>query len=346
MDSILIRCISSVLKSNYPNIDVVFFDNGSTDGSVEFVRKEFPSETRLRIIAIPDNYGPAAGFNKALEHTRGKYVVILNNDVEVESESVRELVKIMEDNPGIGIAHSKILSFDRIHIQGVGLALDPSLTAHSIGNTEEDKGQYNSVSEATAPSAACMILRRSMIEKTGLFDPNYFLYHDDVDLGLRARLSGFKVTYVPSSVVYHKGATTISNNASTMYHALISRVGLFIKNLEFRSMVKLWVPVFMRIILGAYDFLKKGEAIFALRSISWVLSNFRNDWKLRQIVQKRIRKVSDDELFEYFLDNSTFILHLKRTFLLGWTGRPQDNRFESVKPFLDVYYRDHRVSAH
>jgi len=238
------------------------------------------------------------------------------------------------------------MHFDRLHIQNVGNILDLTLSTYSIGYNEEDTGQYDSIYEPTFPAGACMIMRRSMIEQIGLFDPNYLFYHDDCDVGLRARLAGFKVMYVPSSIVYHKEGSTRSgyfNRNQLLYYSLNSRVGLFIKNLEFRSMLKIGIPFFLRNCLDIYAFLEHGDALLAIRSMLWILRNFKNDWKRRQIVQKKIRKISDGDLFEHFLDYSGFLLYLKMTRPLRWIVRPQDNLFKYVNCVSDVYYRDHKA---
>lgn len=346
LPDILTLCISSVLNSDYPNLEVIFFDNGSTDDSVKFVDQKFHLNAKLRIIGITDNCGPAGGFNEALKHVRGKYIVILNNDVEIEPGSIRELVKTMEADSTIGIAQSKIMCFDRLHIQSVGLVLDLSLTAYNIGYAEEDTDQYNSFSEATSGHGACLILRRSMIERIGLFDQNYFLLHDDVDLGLRARLSGFKTMYVPSSIVYHKEGATISSfmQNEVWYYQLVSRVGLFIKNFEFRNILKIGLPVFIRTILDMYSLLRHGNASLALKFTFGVFSNFKKDWSSRKI-QKKMRRISDDEVFKYFLDYPTFLFHLKRSFFLNWAFRPHENLGSSLNRVCDDYYRDHKIDT-
>ena len=253
LGDVLVHCLSSVLGSNYPNLEVIFFDNGSTDDSVRLVKQEFQLDTKLRIISIPVNCGAIQGYNKAVEYTRGKYVVLLNNDVELESDSIKNLVNVIENDSAIGIAHGKIMRFDRIHIQTVGNLLDLTFAnCYAVGQNEEDHGQYDSPFEPTYPCGACMILRKSMLVKIGLFDPNYFFYHDDTDLGMRARIAGFKIMYVPSSIAYHKEGGTVDSSSKISeltFYVLISRVGLFIKNLEFKSILKIGIPMLVSYLL-------------------------------------------------------------------------------------------------
>jgi GT2 family glycosyltransferase len=337
--------MSSVLLSDYPNLEIVFFDNGSTDGSVEFVKQKFQSDARLEIIAIPDNCGPAVGYNKAVEYTRGKYILILNNDVELESNSIQELVSAMESDPAIGIAYSRIMFFDRFHIQTVGNLLDLTLCTVPVGINEKDQGQYASVFEPTVPPGSCMIVRRSMIERIGLFDPNYFFYHDDVDLGLRARIAGFKVIYVPSSIAYHADKSTSSSSmerSKINYYSLNSRVGLFTKNFAFESILKNGIPMFVSYVLTLSSLLKEG-GILAFQSSFWSIGNFKNDWKRRQFIQKRLRRIPDSELFEYFLDNTLLLSGIKSTPPLKWILGKKSCPIQSLSCSTHTYYRNHKV---
>lgn len=347
LPDILPRCLFSVLCSDYPNLEVIFFDNGSTDGSVEFVKQKFQSNAKLKIVAIHNNCGPGAGYNKAIEYTRGKYVIILNNDVELESDSIQELVSAMESDSAIGIAHSKIMFFDRLHIQSVGNLLDMNFSTVSIGNNEEDQGQYDSAFEPTFPPGACMILRRSMIEMIGLFDPNYFFYHDDIDVGLRARIAGFKVMYVPSSIAYHVEGGTMSGYTEKNglnYYSLISRLGLFIKNFEFKSILKNGIPMLVSYFLAISIFLKNGDIALIFKTFFWTISNFKNDWKSRQFIQHRIRRIPDSELFEYFIDYTLFLSGIRMTPPFKWIFGRHGSSAKSLKGLTDAYYRNHKVT--
>jgi GT2 family glycosyltransferase len=348
LKEILTRCVASVLNSDYPNLEVIFFDNGSTDRSIEVVKQEFKRNPKLKIIGIPKNCGPTVGYNNAMKHAQGKYVVFLNNDVEIESDSISELVKVMENDSRIGIAQSKIVFFDRHRIQSVGNVLDFTLSTLLIGNNEEDKGQYDVACEPTFPCGVSMMARKSVINKIDLFDPNYFFYHDDCDLGWRTRLAGFKVVYVPSSKVYHKGEGTSSHSfqsGAKFYYLLTSRFGLYIKNLEFKSMLKLGVPMSANAWRDISAMLIQGDAITPIRIMIWTLRKFKGNWQRRQIVQTQIRKISDKELFEHFIDSSVFLLLIKRNLRkLSRAGERQEEFDKSVNKITNIYYRNHKYS--
>jgi GT2 family glycosyltransferase len=352
LGSLLLRCVSSVLRSDYPNLELIFFDNGSTDDTVTFVQKEFSSNEKFRIVNIPNNSNPPAANNKATEHAKGKYIFFLNNDVEIEPNSIRELVKAMESDSSVGIAMSKVMSFDRLRIQSVGALLDLRLIELPLGNGEEDKGQYDTVSQTTCPFGASMIVKKSLFKRIGCFDPKYRFYHDDIDLGLRARLAGFKVVCVPTSIVYHKGDATSShtfNKNERFYDFQVSHFGIFVKNLQFRSMIKIWIPVFVNMTMDMYyQSTRCGANPFRV----WfsILKNFRSDLEHRKVVQGKIRKIPDDKLFECFIGYSFFIEKIKMTFrnqrlvvAFQQDSHTCDKSSYLLQRTMTEFYQDHKL---
>jgi GT2 family glycosyltransferase len=336
--------VSSVLNSDYPNFEVIFVDNGSTDDSVKFIKEKFCQNSRLKIVVNPENYGFSRGNNIAMQYTSGDYVALLNNDVEVESNWLRELIKVMEADSTIGIAQSKIISSDRVNIQTVGNVLDVTLSTYHIGRKQKDGGQYDKVCEITFACGAALIIRRSLIERIGLFDPNYFFYHDDCDLGWRARLSGFKILSVPSSIVYHKGwgtsTTTITEN-QRFFLLFVSRIGLLIKNPELKNFLKLGTLLGVSMSMDILGMLLKGDLKTPMRLILWTLKNFRHNWRCRIVVQNQIRKVTDDEVFKAFLDSSIFVLRIRRHFDKIVGGKLYRSFDELVNQATNIYYNSH-----
>jgi hypothetical protein len=343
-DSCLLNCLSSVLNSDYPDLEVIFVDNGSTDGSVELIKEKFRQDSRLKIVVNPENYGFARGNNIAIQHTSGDYVALLNNDVEVESNWLQELIKVMEADSTIGIAQSKILYLDRAYIQTVGNVLDAALSTYQIGMNQKDAGQYDKECEITFPCGAAMITRRSLIKRIGLFDPNYFFYHDDCDLGWRVRLAGFKVVSVPSSLVYHKGRGTSVNTLTRnqdFFLLFVSRIGLLIKNPESKNFLKLGTLLGVSMSMDILGTLLKGDLKTPIRLILWTLKNFRHNWGRRIVVQNQIRKVSDNEVFKFFLDSSIFAYRLKMHLdrLTGSSLKENLGRF--LRQATNNYYNSH-----
>lgn len=338
------HCLSSVLKSDYPDFEVIFVDNGSTDGSVEFVKERIKENPKLKIVRNKENYGFALGNNLGIKHTNGKYVLFLNNDIEVESQWIKKLVKVMEADPTIGMAQSKILSIDKLHIRSAGNLLDPMQFTYLIGYNQEDRGQFSDVCEITFASGAAFIIRRALIDKIGLFDPEYFFYHDDCDLGWRARLAGFKIVMVPSSVVYHIGRGTSTHTFiknQTYFFLIISRLGLFIKNYEYKNILKYGTIMIVSVLMDILGLLSSGDPSSPFKVLIWIFRNFKHNWQKRQEAQLRIRKVCDDEMLKTFLDSSIFMLRLTRYFskMLGGELHKHFDRFAS--DITRNYYLSH-----
>jgi len=345
-EHLLHSCLLSVLSSDYPDFEVIYVDNGSTDGSVEYVREKFAKDPKLSVLAYPENYGFARGNNLALKHTHGDYVIFLNNDVEVEKPWMRELTRVLESDESIGMAQCKILSFDKIHIQTAGNLLDPTLVTYFVGDNRKDQGRYDKICEITYACGAAFIARRAMIDKIGLFDPNYFFYHDDCDLGWRARLAGFKIVLVPTSVVYHKGqgtsASTFKKNQA-LYFLFTSRLGLLIKNLSMRNLFRFGCMMAIGIVMDSLGLLRGGDFKAPLKSAVWTARNFEHIWKSRLMVQLKIRKVNDDQVLKAFLDSSIFVLRLKRNLDRLASGKTRKDLSDLVNQVTDNYYKDHIV---
>jgi len=297
---------------------VVLADNGSTDDSIKCVEEKFKGNPKLKIVMNTKNYGFAEGNNQAIKHATGQYLIFLNNDAEVEPQWIKELINVMEADPTIGVAQSKILSMDMVHIQTVGNLLDPVLLTYLAGYDEKDNGQFSKVFEITFASGASFITRRELIEKIGLFDPKYFFYHDDCDFGWRVRLAGYKIVVVPSSVIYHKGGGTSANrfrNTEKFFYLFASRFGLFIKYYELKNVLKFGGLMAISILMDVFDEdLRHGDIRTPLRFAIWLVRNFRYNWKKRLEMQLQIRKVSDDVILKTFLDLSLFVFRITRRF--------------------------------
>ncbi|MBI5560855.1 MAG: glycosyltransferase family 2 protein [Deltaproteobacteria bacterium] len=197
------KCLESVYKQSFPSFEVVFVDNGSTDGSIEFVRKNFP-ETRL--VENGENLGFAAGNNRGIGISRGGFILTLNNDTELKDDFLISLMNAAQHSgKDAAMWAPKILSMEKKDgIDSVGgLLIYPDGSARGRGRLEKDIGQYDKPAEVFIPSACCALYKKEMLDSVGLFDEDFFAYCEDTDLGLRARLVGWKTLSVPDAVVYH-----------------------------------------------------------------------------------------------------------------------------------------------
>jgi len=208
--------ISSYLENDYPNFKVVVIDNGSTDGTKEYVQKNFPE---AKVIRIEKNRGYSGGFNFGLDYAFKKsdadYVLVTNNDVKADKEVITQLVKVAETDKKIGFVTGKVYYFDKPNIlQTVGKKEDPiRWKGCHIGNREVDKGQYDKVEERQFCDDIFWLVRKDLYKKTGGYDTTFFLQSEDYDWQARAKKIGYKIMYTPFAKIWHKESMTIGKRS-------------------------------------------------------------------------------------------------------------------------------------
>jgi hypothetical protein len=210
--NLLRQCLLSIKKSDYADPEVIVVDNASTDDAVAMVRREFRG---VKLIENKENLGFARGNNIGIQASRGKYVIILNADTTVEPGWVRAQVQAMEADPTIGMCQGKMMLMrEPGKINSIGMGLDRHGLTRHIGDGETDRGQYETPRPVFAVSGACAVCRREMLDQIGLFDEDYFLYCEDLDLSWRAWIRGWKCVYVPGAVLHHYRNASVDMDGS------------------------------------------------------------------------------------------------------------------------------------
>jgi len=201
---LLADCLDALKGQEYPEdrVEIVLVDNGSTDDSVDFVRYAYP---RVRVVEAGQNLGFAGGNNLGARHATGDYLALINNDARADPGWLRAMVDAIGGRPDVGCAASKMLDQDGETIDFVGTALNLYGRAFQIDEgIPVVPGFYDAPRELLAPCGGAMMIRRDVFWQVGGFDEDYVAYFEDVDLGWRLWLCGFKVLFVPASVVYHR----------------------------------------------------------------------------------------------------------------------------------------------
>jgi GT2 family glycosyltransferase len=196
------KCLRSLFESKYENKEIIVVDNGSTDGSQDFVKSQFPS---VKLIENQKNLGFGPGNNVGIKNATGDFVLFLNNDVLLDPDCIGILTTKMVQEEDIGVIGCKIYvgSLNKV-IQHAGGTLDPSGSGILIGYLEKDVGQYDEEKNVDWVHGAAFLVRKSVFKDVGMFDPIYYpIYHDEVDLCYRAKKFGYKIRYEPSAEVYH-----------------------------------------------------------------------------------------------------------------------------------------------
>jgi GT2 family glycosyltransferase len=206
---LLRACLESLALQIFPRLEVVLVDNGSSDGSADMAESEFAGRLALKVIRSPVNLGFCAGNNRGIEACAGDLIALLNNDAVAHPNWIAELEAIFHRSPEIGMAASKILVYEdptRIDKAGHLIYLDGQNRGRGSGQV--DRGQFDRLEEVLWPDGCAAMFRRAMLDEIGGFDEDFFAYADDAELGLRARIAGWKCWYVPSAVVrHHRGAS-------------------------------------------------------------------------------------------------------------------------------------------
>jgi GT2 family glycosyltransferase len=227
-------CLSSLRDQTYDNFEIIIVDNGSSDGSVDFIHKNFPS---AKVVETGKNLGFAGGTNAGIRVAQGDYILTLNNDTIVDPHFLEEIQKPFLQDCRTGMCGSKMVLPDG-RIDSTAICFSRSGAAWDRGIGESDTGQYDTPEEIFGPCAGAALYRRSMLEEIGLFDEDFFLYMEDLDLAFRARLAGWKCMYVPTARVVHiHWGTAGFDSDITIYYGNRNLAWYILKDFPVRTML-------------------------------------------------------------------------------------------------------------
>jgi GT2 family glycosyltransferase len=306
-------CLQSLTGQTVSPLEIVIVDNGSSDGSVEMIEREFQTGSRvpIRLIRNRENRGFCQANNQGIELARGEYVALLNNDAEADARWLEGLSTAFAGRPDVGMAASKILVHGdpgRIDKAGHLIFLDGQNRGRGSG--QRDVGQFDRTEEVLWPDGCAAMYRRAMLDQIGGFDEDFFAYADDAELGLRARIAGWGCIYVPQARVLHHRGTTLGLLSSRRVELIErNRILLVAKHFPWRI---LWLNgglYLARLIAGAMAAARgKGEAgkfpgLKGKLRLSWALLKggasaipliprmFQKRWKFR-----KLRKLTGTEV--------------------------------------------------
>jgi GT2 family glycosyltransferase len=199
--------LSSLRAQTTDDFDVTVVDNASTDGTLAYLEEEWPE---VRAVPLPENLGYAGGAARGIEATSGEHVAFLNDDMELEPDWIERLVAELDEDPGLGVVTSKVMFHgDRRLIYQTGYEYYVYGWCATRGVHEPDEGQYDVRLPSVGGTGAGSIYRRAALERAGGIDGDYFMYCEEVDVGLRLLMAGYKGLYIPSPLAFHvAGAKT------------------------------------------------------------------------------------------------------------------------------------------
>jgi len=286
--SYLEECLESLMEINYSNFEVILVDNNSEDDSIEFVKNNFPS---VIILKLSKNYGFAKPNNIGAKIAKGDFLLFLNNDTIVTPNFITELVQVSLQDKQIAVLQSLLLKSEN-EVDSSGDFIDV------LGRVYSSKVIPVGVKPILSARGASMMVRKDAFWKLGGFDEKFYVSYEDVDLGWRAWLIGYKVVIVPNSIVYHKGGKTVEKLKSKIqFHSVKNSLLLRTINFEFsyafRSIIIMSIVVFLRKIFGI-KVIDDPENSFPLpsfkiifRSFFWILKNYKYVLKKRKLLNSQ-----------------------------------------------------------
>lgn len=250
-------CLDALRRQTRQDFKITVVDDGSTDHSLRLLRERYPE---VDVIALSRNQGLVGAINTALAQTSAPIVMLLNNDTETEPEWLDRLVGALERYPQYGFAASKLRLWDRrdlLHSAGDGYTGygEP----FNRGVWTPDRGQFDAVMEVWGPCAGAAAYRRDVLVALAdgdVLDPDLFMYCEDVDLNLRARLAGVRTVFVPDAVVYHRLSATGGGTLAS-YYCGRNFIAVWVKNMPGRLALRY---------LGAFVVFQLHIALTALRN--------------------------------------------------------------------------------
>lgn len=290
----ILACLQSLVTVIDDGDEIIVVDNASADDSSNLIEKVFPD---VKVLCSETNLGFGGGSNLGVRYARGKYLAFLNPDTVVEAGWLEYLVQALEANPNAGLATSKILLMDdpnRINTCGNNVHITGLTLCRGMGQPADT---YHKLEEVGAISGAAFAVRRELFDWLGGFDENFFLYMEDTDLSLRARLAGFTCIFVPESIVYHHYALRFGLN-KTFYQER-NRYYILLKHFHWRTLVAaLPALLLVEVVAWGFSLLREPYRLHnKLNAYFSILSNLPDLFKRREAVQ-RLRRVSDRKLLE------------------------------------------------
>ncbi|SKB72606.1 glycosyltransferase family 2 protein [Dyadobacter psychrophilus] len=273
----LLRSLDEV--NTYPNLEIIVVDNGSKPNPVPEWIPRYPG---VKFVRSEKNTGFAGGNNIGIQHATGEYLFLINNDTEVTAELIGKLVATMDANPKIGMISPKIHYFDQPGmLQYTGYTPMNYYTARNacIGQFEQDRGQYDSLSGVTGYAhGAAMMIRREALEKAGVMAENYFLYYEELDWCERIRKAGYEIHVDLSALIYHKESVAVGKRSALKEFFMNRNRILFIRKNGSAGQFFIFCCYFMLAVVprNLIQYIKNKEYSFIpvfLEAITWHFTN-------------------------------------------------------------------------
>ena len=313
------ECLDSLAGQTFRDFETILVDNGSSDGSADYVRGTFPW---VRLLELPENVGFAEGNNRGLALAQGANIVTLNNDTRVEPAFLAELVRVAEGDVRIGMVAARMRNFYRPErIDAAGLKIGGNGLGYNIGIGEIDDGSFDGES-LFGPCGGAALYRREMLDEIGFFDPDFFAYYEDFDLAWRARLAGWKTLAAPRALVYHvHSATGGEMSGFKVYHTQRNKWFVIVKNWPATLIQRHLASILCSDLAALCLAVLRGRGLAALRARLDVLRGLGRLLYQRRELQSR-RMLSDQQVAALFSPHEHLFLTFLRKMGMRHNDRP------------------------
>ena len=308
--NLLPECLDGIRRQSFRHFSTVLVDNGSNDGSIDFVRQNYPE---VELIELNENHGFAAANNIALRAVQSRYAALLNNDAVPHTLWLEKLAGSLEAHPEAGLAGSKMLFGHNPKI------IDRAGDCYTKAGTALLRGRARPAWDFNRPEwifgacAGAALYRTRMLADIGLFDEDFFLLYEDVDLCFRAQLSGYKCLYVPDAIVYHKASSSIGDDSPiSVYYSHRNLEWVYIHNMPGSLIKKTLVHHIIYTMAAFIFFVARGRAVDFIRAKWHALKGLKQALKKRGQIQNS-RKVGDEYIWG-ILESEPFFPRLVRRF--------------------------------
>ena len=309
-------CLCAMRRQTFRDFEAILVDNGSADGSVEYVRTQFPE---IQVLALPQNLGFTGGNIAGYEQARGKMVVLLNNDTEAHPRWLEEIYRASQTYPDAGSFASKMMYFDdRGRVENCGFDLGTAGATVDLGRNEPDGPAWTQPRKVFGGCGGAVAYRRRMLEDIGFLDPEFFMTYEDADLSFRAQLRGYECVYIPGAIVYHRYRATNSKSPSRqVFHSQRNIEFVYLKNMPLGLILRS-IPQRLLYELGAaIYFSKEGTGFAFLKAKLDVLRCLPEILRKRREIQRN-RTISNSEVRAMM--TSSLLLNKLKKFRSVWTG--------------------------
>ncbi len=316
--AVLNDCLRSLKNVTYPHYELIIVDNGSTDNSKSLIEK-YQNRLHITLLMNNKNVGFAPANNQGVKAAKGKYLLLLNNDTKVSADFLSVMVDKMEADQSIGALQPKIYMMDRPHyLDNAGTFLTRTGFLQHWGYGQKDSDEFDKERVIFSAKGACLLTRKSVVQKVGLFDEKFGSYFEESDFCWRVWLAGLKVLYYPKTHILHKVGYTSKqmSQIDVNYHSLKNRIRSLAVNLSFTNILFLLTFHIALLTSLSIYYLIHGEVkkcMMIVKAVGWNIMHCVGTMKRRRSVQG-MRKITDRLLFSQVMV-STNIREMKKHFM-------------------------------